>query len=180
MRETDGRLLESLEKIHRCLETEMEKLKDIKAAPADSLREMALETRGLARLLEEVSVSGRLVIEYALELRKRNGQIAVETEAVRQDFCAVRQVRVEEFGILRLTIADLCLTWRDGGYNYLFYPDKVEMRSRDEKSVIKLFFSQPFDQRFLCGQSEVLTCPRVLYLHPEIDGALRDCAGEPE
>ncbi|MDR1319945.1 MAG: hypothetical protein LBK56_00740 [Gracilibacteraceae bacterium] len=168
MRETDERLLEALERIYSCLTAEIENLRDIKVVTLENLREMARETRGYARLLEETSLSGRLIVEYALELKRSDGQIAVETDTVRQGFCPIRRVYIEEFGVVRLEIGDLCLTWRDGAYKYLFYPDKVEMRSQDEKTAVKLFFSRPFDRRFLGERGEILSCPRALYLHPEI------------
>jgi hypothetical protein len=172
MREFDGRLLESLERIHLCLESEIVKLSGLKATIVDSLREMARETRGYARLLEEISSAGRMIIEYALQLKNRGGQIAVKTDAMNQGFCAVRRAHLEEFGVLRLDIGEARLTWRDDGYNYLFYPDKVEMRSRDEKTTIKLFFSRPFGRKFLSDMGEILTCPLTVYVHPELEEIL--------
>jgi hypothetical protein len=172
MRKNDARLLEALERIYRCLEQETAKLKDVKTASVDKLREMSAEARGYARMLEEISPSGRMIMEYALELQKRHGLVAVETETVTQGFAPVRKARVEEFGLLRLNIGEVRLSWKDGYYSYLIYPDKVEMRAPDEKTAIKLFFSRPFDKQFLRNCQGVATCANLVYLHPELAAVL--------
>ncbi|MDR1603759.1 MAG: hypothetical protein LBS10_03070 [Gracilibacteraceae bacterium] len=174
MQDCDGRVLESLERIYRCLEAEIEKLSDLRAVPLDGLREMARETKGYARLLEEISAAGRVVVEYALLLKRDDGRIALETDAVRQGFCAVRRVHIEEFGVLRLDLGDARLTWRDGGCNYLFYPDKLEMRAQDERTAVKLFFSRSFDRQFLRHKGDLLACPLTSYVHPELEEILRE------
>lgn len=173
MIDDDQILLESFERIFRVLDIEADNLKEVKSIHAERVRQWEREIRAYARILEDISLPARLIIEHILELKHKAGQMAVEAENVIQGFSAINDVKVEEFGVIRISTGNIQLTWRDEVYNYLLYPDKVELRTIDEKATIKLFFSHVFGKQDVQKFAAITTSPKLLYIHP----ALEKCIG---
>jgi len=168
MQEHDQRLLESFERIFKVLKSEVENLKDLKSIHIELIKQLEAEVRTQARIIEEISLPARLILEHILELKHKSGQIAIETEYITQSFSSIFDVRIEQFGLIIISIGDLQLSWRDNNYNYLLYPDKVEIRNVDEKSTIKLFFSRDFGKQIINKFSAIINSPQLHYLHPSL------------
>ena len=168
MLDKDQILLEGFERIFRVLDNEARNLKDVKSIHVERVRQWEREIRAYARILEDISLPARLILEHILELKYKSGQMAVEAENIIQGFSAINDVRVEEFGLIKISTGNIQLTWRDEVYNYLLYPDKVELRTIDEKTTIKLFFSHIFGRQDVLEFSEITTSPKLLYIHPTL------------
>jgi len=168
MQEQDQRLLESFERIFKVLKNEEEKLKDIKSIHIEKIKQLESEVRTQARIVEEISLPARLILEHILELKYKSGQIAVESEYITANFSSMFDVKVEQFGLIIVSVGDLRLCWRDSNYNYLIYPDKVEIRKFDEKFSIKLFFSRDFGKQIINKFSDIINSPQLHYLHPSL------------
>ncbi|NLI93654.1 MAG: hypothetical protein GX434_16120 [Peptococcaceae bacterium] len=161
-------LLESFERIFQVIQNEVVNLRDTKSIHAERVRQWEKEIRAYARILEDISLPARMILEHILELKYKSGQMAVEAENINQGFSQINDVQVEEFGIIKISTGNIQLSWRDEFYNYLLYPDKVELRTLDEKSLIKLFFSHNFGRQDVHKFSEIAESPKLLYLHPTL------------
>lgn len=168
MLDNDHILLDSFERIFRVLDQEAGKLKEVKSIHAERVRQWEREIRTYARILEDISLPARFILEHILELKHKAGQMAVEAENIIQGFSTISNVVVEEFGVIKISTGNIQLTWRDEFYNYLLYPDKVELRTIDEKTTIKLFFSQTFGRQDVLKFSAITASPKLLYLHPAL------------
>ena len=173
MREEDAILLECLEDVYHTFEKALKKAQKVRSIHVRKFEQILDELRSERRVFEDISIPARLIVEQLLESQFRVGQVALEAEYLRQPFSGVESVKVEEFGIIRLKLGEVEITWRDGNYSYYLYPDKVELRARDEKSAIKLFFSIPFNRQTLERFLEIKTCPNVVYIHPQLENWLR-------
>lgn len=173
MFDEDSKLLDSFERIYQTIDQEVNQLQETKSVYIHKIRQWKDEIRGYARILEELSLPARLILEHILELKQKEGQMAVAAESISQGFASVNDLWVEEFGVIRISTGTIELSWRDADYNYLLYPDKVELRTTDEKAVIKLFFSYNFGQQFLRKFSEVTSSPKLLYIHPDLQKYLQ-------
>lgn len=162
----DQILQDSFERIFRVLDNEASNLTGIQSIYAEKVRQWKKEIRSYARIIEDISFPARLILEHVLELKYRAGQMAIDTENITQGFSVINDVMVEEFGVIKLSTGSIQLTWRDEDYNYLLYPDKVELRTVDEKAVIRLFFSHNFGRQQLHKYSSVINSPKLLYIHP--------------
>lgn len=168
MFDKDQILLAGFERIFRVLDNEARNLKDVKSIHVERVRQWEAEIRAYARILEDISLPARLILEHILELKYKAGQMAVEAENIIQGFSNINDVRVEEFGVIRIATGNIQLTWRDEVYNYLLYPDKVELRTLDEKTTIKLFFSHVFGRQSVLEFSAIANSPKLLYIHPTL------------
>lgn len=164
----DNIILESLEKIYRVLENEIRQLQDIKSIHVLKIIEWGKEIRAYARIFEDISLPARMIIEHILELKFKAGQMAIETDNVTHNFSAIEDISIEEFGVIKISTGELHISWHDEDYNYLLYPDKVELRTADEKMIIKLFFSYNFSRQILQNFSQILHDPKVIYIHPNL------------
>lgn len=174
MRETeDAILLECLEDVHLAFEKSLNKVHKVRSIHVQKFERLLEELRSVRRIFEDISFPARLIVEQLLESQFKIGQVALEAEYLRQPYTGVEAVQVEEFGIIRVKLGELEITWRDGNYNYYLYPDKVELRAIDEKSSIKLFFSISFNRQTLELYPEILTSPNVVYIHPQIEKWIR-------
>jgi hypothetical protein len=144
----------------------MNYLKEIKSIYVYKIEQWEKEIRAFARILEDISLPSRLILEHILELKNKSGLMALEAESVHQGFVSINEVGVEEFGVIRVSAGTIELAWRDAEYNYLLYPDKVELRTIDEKAVIKLFFSQNFGRQLLHSFSAVTDSPPITLYSP--------------
>jgi len=160
--------MESIENIYIAIEGEKNKLNSIKSIHVQKINELEEEIRSYARIFEDISLAARLIIEHILEMKSKKGLIAIEAESISQNYSSIRGLELEEFGLIKVSLGDLVLTWRDQDNNYLFYPDKVELRSIDEKKSIKIFFSLEFGTQVL-GKFPVLADqPNIMYFHPSL------------
>lgn len=164
----DAILLESFDRIFEVIKNETKQLEKVKSIHVERVLQWEKEIRGYARILEDISLPARLIIEHILELKAKAGLMSFESENIVQNFSKIHDVRVEEFGVIKISIGNIELTWRDEVYNYLLYPDKAELRTIDEKSMIKLFFSHHFGRQDIHKFSEVAQSSQLLYIHPDL------------
>jgi hypothetical protein len=169
MREEDAILLECLEDVYHTFEKALKKAQKVRSIHVRKFEQILDELRSERRVFEDISIPARLIVEQLLESQFRVGQVALEADYLRQPFTGVKAVKVEEFGIIRVKLGEVEITWRDGNYSYYLYPDKVELRAVDEKSSIKLFFSIPFNRQTLERFPEIKTSPNVVYIHPQLE-----------
>ncbi|AFM42011.1 hypothetical protein Desaci_3104 [Desulfosporosinus acidiphilus SJ4] len=173
MGEEDTILLECIEEIYHCFENVLKKAQKVRSIHVRKFESLLEELLSERRAFEDISVPARLIIEQLLELQFKVGQVALEAEYLSQPFSGVGSVKIEEFGLIRIKLGDIEVRWRDGSYSYYLYPDKVELRAKDEKTAIKLFFSIPFNQQALERFPEILTSPNVVYIHPQLEKWIR-------
>jgi hypothetical protein len=131
------------------------------------------EIRNHRRIFEEISLPARLVVEHLMSIQLITGQVGLETGQLSQSFSSIRGINIEQFGIIKIMLGELEVSWRDENYSYYFYPDKVELRARDEKSGVKLFFSIAFTRQAVEKYPELLRSPKVSYIHPQLEKWLK-------
>ena len=173
MREEDDALLECLEDVYHNFEIALKKARKFRSIHVQKFEQILNELRSERRVFEDISIPARLIVEQLLESQFKVGQVALEAEYLRQPFTGVEAVKVEEFGIIRVKLGEVEISWRDGNYSYYLYPDKVELRATDEKSSIKLFFSISFNRQSLERFPEILSSPNVVYIHPQLENWIR-------
>jgi len=169
----DTLILESLEDIYRHLTAALQRVNKDRSIHVKQLEEIADKLRSQRRTLEDISFPARLIVEHLLECYFKNGQVAVESAQISQPFALVTSVRVEDFGLIKAGLGKLELSWRDRDYSYYLYPDKVELRAKDEKSAIKLFFSLAFSIQEIERFPELLRSPALAYIYPALERWLR-------
>ncbi|SPF33147.1 conserved hypothetical protein [Candidatus Desulfosporosinus infrequens] len=173
MREEDEILLECLEDVYHAFEIALKKAQKVRSIHVRKFERLIDDLLSERRVLEDISIPARLIVEQLLESQFKVGQVALEAEYLRQSFASVESVKVEEFGIIRVKLGNVEISWRDGNYSYYLYPDKVELRATDEKSAIKLLFSIAFNRQTLERFPEILTSPKVVYIHPQLENWMR-------
>lgn len=173
MRKEDQLLLECLEDLHHVLENSVKKISKVRSVHVTYLQEWADEVRNHRRIFEEISFPARLIIEHIMYTQYKSGQVAIEEGQLSQSFSSIGGIKVEQFGLIKIKLGELEITWRDGNYRYYLYPDKVELRAVDEKSAIKLFFSSAFRRQIVEKFPEILQCPNIAYIHPELEQWLK-------
>jgi len=166
MVDDDQKLLDSFERIYLALDQEILNLEATRAIYVERMRQWENEIKAYTRIIEEISLPARLILEHILELKHKSGQMAVEGESLTQGYSAINGVTVEEFGLIRISTGTIELSWRDENYNYLFYPDKVELRTVDEKAMIRFFFSHHFSRQHIKKLIEIADSPKLSYIHP--------------
>ena len=173
MREEDVILLECFEDVYDTFEKALEKAQKVRSIHVQKFEQVLEDLRSERRIFEDISFPARLIVEQLLESQFKVGQVALEAEYLKQSFTGVESIKVEEFGIIRVKLGDVEISWRDGNYSYYLYPDKVELRAHDEKSAIKLFFSISFSRQILERFPEILISPNVSYIHPQLEKWIR-------
>lgn len=173
MREEDGQLLESIEDVYRVLQDALRRIKRVRSVHVTKLENWAEDLRSQRRIFEDISIPARLIVEHLIESQFKVGQVALEAEHLSLSLSNVGAVNVEEFGIIKLRLDKVEISWRDSDYSYYFYPDKVELRAVDERSAIKLFFSIDFSRYTLEKFPELVKCSNVIYIHPQIEQWLK-------
>lgn len=169
MTREDEELLDCIEEVYRELEKTLLHIQKTKSIHVTKLETWAEDLRSQRRIFEEITLPARLIVEYLIEQQYKTGQIALETEHLRLSSSNVYTVKVEEFGIIKVILGDLEISWRDCDYCYYFYPDKAELRANDERSSIKLFFSLDFSKHVSARLTELCKLPNVKYIHPQIE-----------
>ena len=173
MREEDVLLLESLEDVDFACKEVLQKLRNVRSVHVQKLEQILSELQSERRIFEDISIPARLVVEQLMEFQLHDGHIAVETEYFKLPFRGIDAIQIEKFGIIKIILAGTEIIWRDDNYSYYFYPDKVELRARDEKSAIKLFFANAFHQQTVKRFADLKTSPNVMYVHSQLETWLR-------
>jgi len=167
----DGLALEIFEDLYYFLDNKLKLLPE--QSPERYLLEQIQQTAASERrVLEEISLPCRFLLEHLTQLQALGSTLELEMEDLVQAKALIIGISVLEWGKVKLRLGALDVAWRDSGSRYYFYPDKVEIRPEDERlRGFKLFFSFPFKsshgllQRFL----EVREHPQVGYWHPDLD-----------
>jgi hypothetical protein len=173
VREEDYLLLECIEDIHHVIGQSIKKISKLRSVHVAQLEEWAEQLRDHRRIFEEVSLPARLIIEHLMHSQHKSGQVALEAGQLSQTFSSIGRIKVEQFGIIKIKLGELEVTWRDGSYTYYIYPDKVELRAVDEKSAVKLLFSLSFTRQTVDKFPELLISPNVAYIHPQLEKWLK-------
>jgi len=123
------------------------------------------------RLLEEVSLPCRFILEhFTTFIGKQDQSVGFHYGGLEGGRGILNDFTIDEWGNIILIIGNIRLGWRDADYQYLFYPDKVIMRSTDRiKPEIKLFFNFTFKySRLIDDFNSVAEHTQTLYWHPEL------------
>lgn len=170
----DNRFLEAYEELTQTLWRCKEKyaLLDDENQP-QALRIKTLEEKLTTerRLLEEVSLPCRFILEhFSTFLGKPDHTIGFRLGLLEVGRGNLNDFVVGEWGNVCLIIGNIRLGWRDHDYQYLFYPDKVILRSYDRsKPEIHLFFNFAFKySKLLQDFHEVTVHKQTLYFHPDL------------
>ncbi len=169
----DDLLLDSIEEIHRVLQATLNRLNKVRSVHVLQFERWSEELGSLRRIFEDISLPARLILEHLLESKHQGGLVALEAEHLRQAPSGVKAVQVQEFGIIKLTLGELEIAWRDNDYSYYFYPDKVVLHATDEKSALKLFFSLGFRRQLVELFPDLADSPNVVYIHPQMEEWLK-------
>ncbi|HWQ72329.1 MAG TPA: hypothetical protein VN370_08420 [Desulfitobacteriaceae bacterium] len=169
MNKEDAELLDCIEQVYCFLEKSLLHIKKVRSVHVTKLETWSEDLRSQRRIFEDISLPARLIIEYLLELQYNGGQVAIELDHLRLFPNNVCNVKVEEFGVIKVVLGDIEIFWRDYDYYYYFYPDKVELRANDERSSIKLFFSLDFSKHISARLAELNELPNIKYIHPQIE-----------
>ena len=173
VRENDPLLLECLEDVYLAVEKSLKTIQQIRSVHRTQLELWTEEIRNHRRIIEEISYPARLIVEHLMSCQFKSGQVALETVQLSQGFSSISGIKVEQFGIIKVKLGELEVTWRDGNYSYYLYPDKVELRAIDEKSGVKLFFSLAFSRQAVEEYPQLVLSPNVAYIHPQLEKWLK-------
>lgn len=123
------------------------------------------------RLIEEVSLPCRFILEhFSTFMAKADHTIGFRFGTLEVGRGILNEFSIDEWGNIFVTIGNICLSWRDNDYQYLFYPDKVILRSYDRsKPEIHLFFNFAFKySKILPEYSDLPDDEQTLYCHPDL------------
>lgn len=123
------------------------------------------------RLLEEVSLPCRFILEhFSTFMGKDDHPMGFRMGLLEVGRGILNDFSINEWGNVYLLIGNIRLGWRDKDYQYLFYPDKVILRSYDmAKPEIHLFFNFAFKYSKLLPEfSEIADHEQTLYCHPDL------------
>lgn len=123
------------------------------------------------RLIEEVSLPCRFILEhFSTFMGKFDQTIGFRLGLLEVGRGMLNDFTINEWGNVYLIIGNIRLGWRDKDYQYLFYPDKVILRSYDRsKPEIHLFFNFAFKYSKLIPEfKEIPTDEQTLYCHPDL------------
>ena len=173
-KEKDSIILEDMEK----LEQYSLKIKELfEGDVKDHLHETLLDSsikkiRTSRRAIEELSAPCRMMLEhfsyfqgdYAHSIGYKVGQF-LDGRAVLLDF------EVQEWGNIILNLGNVTLKWRDEDYTYLFYPDKVMIKSKNRSNpdiFLSFSFSFKYTQVHL-RYEKINENPQVEYWHEDLE-----------
>lgn len=169
----DKKLLEAYEDLTRVFWLVKDKLKDLKE-DSPQYRRLAFIERKLAterRLIEEVSLPCRLILEhFSTFMGKTDQTLGYKVGQFQVGRAILSDFYIEEWGNVILQLGNVQLTWRDEDYKYLFYPDKVILRSCERnKPEIQLYFSFSFKYSHVLEEfSGVENHPQVAYWNEDL------------
>ena len=167
----DSLALEIFEDLYYFLESKI-KLLSQENPQRHMLEEIQQIVASERRVLEEISLPCRFLLEHLAEQQVRGATVELETENCVQNKSPVTGIQVQEWAKIKVRLGSLDLCWRDTGSRYYFYPDKVEIRPQDERvRGFKLFFSFPFKSShgLLNRFPSLKEDPQVSYWHPDLD-----------
>ena len=124
------------------------------------------------RLIEEISMPGRLLIEhFSLFAGKMDYTIGFSYGNIKTGRGLLSGVRIGEWGTITLDIGDVSVNWRDADVGYMFYPDRIIVRPKDSgEDDITLFFSYSFkyDGDLILAFKDVKDDDQTLYWHDDM------------
>lgn len=173
--ERDNRYLQAIEEVTQKLWSCKEKYKLADEENHPSTRRLKILEEKLTterRLIEEVSLPCRFILEHFTSFMGKSDHtvgfsIGQQFELGRG---CINDFMINEWGNVCLAIGNIHLCWRDQDYQYLFYPDKVILRSVDRsKPEIHLYFSFAFKySKILEYFKNVPTDKQTLYCYPDL------------
>lgn len=175
--EQDKTLLSMYEDFSRSLESELKKIQKSQGNfhPAISKRFQTIRNyfEFERRLLEEVSLPARLIIEHFSQfINDVDDIIGFSSGNITSGQGRLHQIKIEEWGTIVLTIGDSEITWRDSDVSYLFYPDKITVRAKDslKDSDINFTFNFSFNHAngILLMFQDVSRDKKTLYWHEKL------------
>jgi hypothetical protein len=123
------------------------------------------------RMLEEISLPCRFILEhFSTFIGKPDQTIGFRFGLLEVGRGNLNDFSINEWGNVYLVIGNIRLVWRDKDYQYLFYPDKVILRSYDRsKPEIHLFFNFAFKySKIMDDFQDVAQHEQTLYCHPDL------------
>ncbi|MFZ7104052.1 MAG: hypothetical protein ACOWWO_15545 [Peptococcaceae bacterium] len=167
-KELDQKLLEAYEDLSRTFWNVKDSLGDLPQGSLPSIERLKIVERKLTterRLLEEISLPCRFILEhFTTFMGKLDHTIGYKVGQFQVGRALLSDFYIEEWGNIILSLGNVQLTWRDEDYHYLFYPDKVILRSCDRaKQEIHLYFS------FAFKYSHLLELFQDLPKHAQVD-----------
>lgn len=124
------------------------------------------------RLIEDISLPCRLILEHLTTFVGNLEQtIGYKVGKYQVGRALLNSFQIKEWGNIVLNLGNVQLTWRDEEYKYLFYPDKVILRSCDRnKPEIHLNFSFYFKYSHVLDRfTDVQEHPQVEYWHEDLN-----------
>ena len=173
--ERDNRYLEAIEEITQKLWSCKEKYKLAEEENHPSMLRLKVLEEKLTterRLIEEISLPCRFILEHFTSFMGKSDHtvgfsIGQQLELGRG---CINDFSINEWGNVGLVIGNVHLNWRDQDYQYLFYPDKVILRSVDRsKPEIHLSFNFAFKYtKILEDFRDVPSDKQTLYCYPDL------------
>ena len=100
------------------------------------------------RLIEDVSLPARLILEhFSYFLDETDDILQFSYGNITSGHGRLHQMKINDWATICLVIGDSEITWRDSEVHYLFYPDKVTIRSKEslKDADINLHFKHSFN-----------------------------------
>jgi hypothetical protein len=123
------------------------------------------------RLLEEISLPCRLLLEhFTAFLDQPDRNIGVRYGSSEYSYAAYHGFVINEWCHVTLRLGNYWITWRDDEYEYMFYADKVILRSYDLQKP-EICFSFNFSLKYsklLDVFADVVNHPQTGYYQPDL------------
>lgn len=123
------------------------------------------------RILEEVSLPCRMMLEhFSFFMGDHTHSLGFKLGQFIEGRSSLIDFEVQEWGNVVLHLGSFSLKWRDEDYVYLFYPDKVMIKSKNRSNPdIFLSFSFSFNSTRVHERYEGITQnPQVEYWHEDL------------
>jgi len=172
-KELDNKLLEAYEDLARTFWQIKEVLADLKEDSPYYYRFSLIEKKLTTerRMIEEISLPCRFILEhFSTFMGKPDHTLGYKVGKFQVGRALLSDFQIEEWANVVLNLGNVQLTWRDEDYKYLFYPDKVILRSCERiKPEIHLYFSFAFKYSHLLDIfQDVKDHPQVEYWHDDL------------
>ncbi len=124
------------------------------------------------RLLEEISLPGRFVVEhFSMMVGEIGYSMGFQYREVQSGRGPVNSIDVGPWGTINVKVGDIVLSWRDEDVQYMFYPDQVVVRPKDSvEDEMTFYFSYSF--KYALGQlklyQSVKDDPQTAYWHSSL------------
>lgn len=173
-KDRDSIILENLEKIEQYgLKIQKSYTEDF----PDHLHEVLLDRaikkiRTSRRTIEDLSRPCRMMLEHFSHfLGDYNNSIGYKVGQFLEGRSVLVDFEVEEWGNIVLNLGNVTLKWRDEDYNYLFYPDKIMIKSKN-RSNPDIFLSFSFSFKYTkihLRYKGIKGDPQTEYWHEDLD-----------